>query len=99
MRQEVTTTRLWISRVRKVAAWLIIPVLASAFIAHQVIISKYILPWPYGAPRPRNLDMLLLWRNGSLLLAVFCVLVSLPRWQSIAGLIGIIMFFYFFGSI
>lgn len=99
MRQEVTTIRFWISRVRKGAAWLTIPVLASAFIAHQAIISKYVLPLPDGAPRPRDLDMLLLWRNWSLLLTVFCVLASLPRWQSIVGLAGIIIFFYFFGNI
>src|SRR5262249_30755415 len=93
------TNRQWISRVRKTTAWLVIFALASLFVAQQVLISKYILPWPAGMPRPRDLDILLLWRNLSLLLTVFFSLVSLPRWQSIAGIVGIAMFLYFFGAI
>lgn len=93
------TTRLWISRVRKTTAWLAIFTLASLFVAEQVLISKYILPWPAGMPRPRDLDLLLLWRNLSFLLTVFFSLVSLPRWQSIAGIVGIALFLYFFGAV
>ncbi len=93
------TTRFWISKVRKTTAWLAIFALASLFVAEQVLISKYLLPWPAGMPRPKDLELLLLWRNLSFLLTVFFSLLSLPRWQSIVGIVGISMFLYFFGAV
>jgi hypothetical protein len=43
---------------------------------------------------PRPPAVLLLWRNGSLILVVLASLISLPRWQSIIGLIAALLFLY-----
>jgi hypothetical protein len=65
---------------RLVLRWLIIPVCLSTFAAHQVILSKYILPLPPEVPTPMLLRFLLWWRNLSLLLALLSSLASLPKW-------------------
>jgi hypothetical protein len=44
-------------------------------------------PWPSLLPMPRSFETAVWWRNLSLLLAVALGLVSLPRWQSILGLV------------
>src|SRR5262245_5445900 len=48
--------------------WLIIPACLSTFIAHQIILSKYVLPLHHEAQTPMLLKLLLWWRNLSLFL-------------------------------
>src|SRR5262245_5073855 len=79
--------------------WLVIPACLSTFIAHQIILSKYILPWPYDAQMPTLLRLLLWWRNLSFLLMLLSSVASLPRWQSIIGLAFVVLFLFFYGSL
>jgi hypothetical protein len=44
------------------------------------------------------MESMLMWRNYSLLLAVFASLVSLPRWQSILGLAVSVLFVFYLGG-
>jgi hypothetical protein len=78
-------------RIRTVAAWGAIAAFVSFFAAQQVIGSMnpagYHAPWPSLLPTPRSFETALWWRNLSLLFAVALALASLPRWQSILGLV------------
>jgi hypothetical protein len=89
---------LWFSKVRTVAAWIVIPAFLSMVIAHEHLNSTYPMPFPWGVERPRGLEMTLMWRNYSLLLAVAVILISVPRWQSLVGLVGMVLFFFLYGS-
>jgi hypothetical protein len=97
--QEVSTVRLWASRVRSVAAWLVLPAFVSMFVANKQLNTKYPGPFPAYLPRPGELEWLLWWRNWSLIALVVCALVSLPRWQSLVGLGALLLFFLLFGGI
>jgi hypothetical protein len=77
----------------------IIPACLSTFIAHQIILSKYVLPLPYDVQTPIVLKILLWWRNLSLLLVLLSSVASLPKWQSIAGLAFIVFFLFFYGGL
>ena len=79
--------------------WLIIPARLSTFIAHQIMLSKYIPPWPYEAQMPKLLKLLLWWRNLSLLLLLLSSVASLPRWQSVLGLVFIVLFLFVYGGL
>ena len=91
--------RLWFRRIRTVAAWTIIPAFLSMFMAHQKILSpEYCcMPWPMDAPN-RPPMWIFYWRNYSLLVVVAAILVSLPRWQSLVGIVGIVLFLFLYGS-
>jgi hypothetical protein len=94
-------TELQKSNWRSALRWLTIPACLSTFIAHQIILSKYILPWPYEyeAQAPTLLKLLLWWRNLSLLLALLSFLATLPRRQSITGLAFIALFLLIYGGL
>lgn len=88
---------------RRIAAWLVIPALISLYLANQNLIKSY----PSGAiwmvrdsgmPRPSLFVWLLWWRNTSFLLALAASLISLPRWQSVLGIVGLILFMYLYGG-
>ena len=59
--------------------WLIIPACLSTFIAHQIILSKYVLPLPHEAQTPMLLKLLLWWRNLSLFLVLLSSVASPVR--------------------
>jgi hypothetical protein len=90
--------KLWLSRVRTVSAWIVIPAFLSMFIAHQVLKSKYRVMYPDWIEQPAGMKLILMWRNYSLLAVVATSLISLPRWQSIVGLISTALFLYLWGS-
>src|SRR5262245_66547739 len=96
----MTKTKPQMSDWRPALRWLTIPACLSTFIAHQIILSKYILPWPYEykAQMPTLLKLLLWWRNLSLLLALLSSVATLPRWQSITGLVFIALFLLIYGG-
>ena len=77
------------------AAWTVLPAFMSMFVAHQYLIHNFPVG-DYLAPRPPQ--WVLMWRNVSLLMVVGCVLVSIPRWQSLLGIVGIVVFFFLFGG-
>jgi hypothetical protein len=79
--------------------WFVIPACLSTFIAHQIILSKYVLPWPYEAQMPTLLKLLLWWRNLSLLLVLLSSVASLPKGQSILGLAFIVFFLCVYGGL
>jgi hypothetical protein len=63
------------------------------YIAEQRLLAKFgANPWPSWVERPRELDWLLTRRNYSLLVVIAASLISIPRWQSIIGLIGVVLF-------
>jgi hypothetical protein len=88
---------LWFKSVRTAAAWIVIPAFLSMFIAHQHLIFTYPLP-SVPMERPRGLELTLMWRNYSLLLVVAASLISLPRWQSLVGIVGIVIFLFLYGT-
>jgi hypothetical protein len=46
-------------------------------------------------PRPSGFVTLLWWRNLSILAVAGLGLLSIPEWQSIVGIMGLIAFLYF----
>ena len=81
------------------AAWVVILAFLSMFIAHQQILSpKYCcMPWPMDAAR-RPPAWIFHWRNYSLVILAVAILVSLPRWQSLAGIAALVLFLFLYGS-
>jgi hypothetical protein len=82
------------STLRKFAAWAVIPAFISLVIAHEIIITKYPSAIGYSSA-PRLPQWLLWWRNGGLLTVVLFSLISIPKWQSLLGLSGVIIYLYF----
>jgi hypothetical protein len=64
----------------------------------EEMIRGYPRPWPGDIPMPRELEQFIYWRNLSLLAIAVLIVVSIPRWQSLAVIAGLIIFFFFFGS-
>ena len=81
---------------RTIAAWAVIPAFIGMFIANQHLINTYPLP-SIPMPRTRGLELTLMWRNYSLLLVVGLSLFSLPRWQSLVGIVGMVVFLFLYG--
>jgi hypothetical protein len=83
-----------LSKARKIAAWTVIPAFFSLIYAHNILITKYPAPIDYYANSSEP-QMVLWWRNASLLLVLFVSLLSIPRWQSFVGLLATGIFLYF----
>lgn len=92
------TFKKWLTRVRTISAWIVIPAFLSMFIAHQCLIRMYRVPYPAWIEQPAGMKLILMWRNYSMLAVLAASLISLPRWQSIVGLIGTAIFLYLWGS-
>ncbi len=87
--------RKWVSRIRTIAAWLVLAACVNFFVAdHYVDVHHPMMG--YFSPRPPH--ALLMWRNGSLIAMVVLTLVSIPRWQSFVGVASLIVFFTMFGG-
>ena len=86
-----------VSQIRTVAAWLVILAFISLLVTEEMI-RGYPRPWPAHIPMPSELEWFIYFRNLSLLAIAFFILGSIPRWQSLAGIAGLIIFFFFFGS-
>ncbi len=84
-----------ISQVRTVTAWLVIAAFVSMMLAEDKI-RGYPRPWPGDVPMPLALQWFIWWRNVSLLAVLALILVSIPRWQSLVGFAGLVIFFVFF---
>jgi hypothetical protein len=83
----------WVSRGRTVLAWLTLAGLLSVVIASYQLRAKFPGgPWPSHVPRPAALDLLVWWRNWSIIATVVLGLLSIPKWQSLVGLGGLILF-------
>jgi hypothetical protein len=95
MGSRAAAIQLWASRIRTVAAWLIFPTFITMFVAHRHIMSNTPVG-DYLAPKPPQGVLAL--RNWSLVATVICVLISMPRWQSLTGLAALILFFLLFGG-
>ena len=87
--------RIWISRVRTVAAWLIPVAYLSLIIANKYLMDNYPRMGYFGPHAPESV---LMWRNGSLIAVAVCIIVAIPRWQSLAGIIALIIFFFLFAG-
>ena len=99
MKTQTSNFRHWITRIRTVAAWLVLPAFLSMYIANEQLNSTYPGgPWPSGLERPRVLELMLMWRNYSLLVVLGASLISIPHWQSIIGIVGLVIFLLLFGS-
>ena len=85
-------------QIRRVAAWIVILAFVSLFIAHQQILAPQYccMPWPMDAPN-RPPAWIFYWRNFSLLLVVLALIISVPRWQSLVGILGLVVFFFLYG--
>ena len=92
-----TGSKVWrvISQVRTVTAWLVIAAFVSMMLAEDQI-RGYPRPWPGHIPMPLALQWFIWWRNVSLLAVLALILVSIPRWQSVVGFAGLVIFFVFF---
>lgn len=85
----------WVTRCRTVAAWLTLAACVSFFIASRYVSGHYPAMGYFG---PRPPQSLLLWRNASLIAVAVCILISIPRWQSLLGIAALVVFFVFFGG-
>ena len=96
---EMSGSKIWrvVSQIRTVAAWLVLVAFISLLGAEETI-RGYPRPWPAHIPMPPELEWFIYWRNLSLLAIAFVILVSIPRWQSLVGIAGLVIFFFFFGS-
>ena len=87
----------WVSRARTVFGWMTIAALISVVVANYQLKGKFPGgPWPSHIPRPASLEWLLWWRNWSIIAVVVLGLLSIPQWQSVVGLIGLIIFLLLF---
>lgn len=87
----------WIARVRTVFGWLAIAALVSVVVANYQLKSQFPGgPWPSNIPRPASFEWLLWWRNWSIIAGAILGLLSLPRWQSVVALAGLLMFLFLF---
>jgi hypothetical protein len=85
-------------KIRDVTAMVVIPAFAIALIADVYISEMNPFgrgPWPETLSRPTSLEILLMVRNISFLVALITGLFSLPRWQAILGLFLTIGYFAF----
>jgi hypothetical protein len=96
---ETRGAKIWriVSRIRTVTAWLVI-VAFILLLALEDTIRGYRRPWSGDIPMPPALAMFIYWRNLTLLALAVLILVSIPRWQSLVGIAGLVIFFFFFGS-
>jgi hypothetical protein len=87
------------TKIRTVAAWVVIPALLSMFIAHEQILSpEYCcMPWPIDSAR-RPPAWIFHWRNYSFVILAVAILVSLLRWQSLVGIAALVLFLFLYGS-
>src|SRR5829696_7838727 len=99
MEKHRSKFRIWLTRLRTIAAWLVIPAFLSMFMAHDHLTRTYPVPFPSWIETPRGFELTIAWRNYSLLLVVATSLIALPRWQSVAGLVGTAVFLYLWGSL
>jgi hypothetical protein len=80
-------------KVRNVATQLIAPMIVSLFVATYFIESRY--PTYISATGgPRGPEWMYHWRVLSALMVLVFSLLSLPRWQSFAGLLSLIFLAY-----
>ena len=69
--------------------------LVSVLVAHHELNVNFPgKPWP-EIPRPPAFFTLLWWRNISILAVAGLGLLSIPKWQSMVGLVGLILFLFF----
>jgi len=76
----------WHAHPRKVATWIVIPAFLVMFFSQAWIVEMNPVgygPWPDLLLRPRALEILLLTRNISFLVALITGIFSLPRWQAV----------------
>src|SRR5205814_256938 len=99
MTSQVPIWRQAIATIRGRASWIIIPAFLSLLVSHNYLINHYPLPLPYGYPTTRSFDLVLLWRNLSLLAVVLGSLFSLPRWPAWAGFAITVVFLALFGNL
>lgn len=86
---------LW-RRIRIVAAWIVLPSILSMWIADRSLTTKFGAgPWPSWVARPKELELILMWRNYSLLLVLAMSFISMPRWQSIVGIVAALVFVFY----
>jgi hypothetical protein len=88
-------------RLRNITKWLIIPMLIGLYFVEEYMDSKYAVgPFPLNMPSPpRPPWWLMNLRNYGFLGTLFITLFSLPKWQSLLGLAGLIIFLRLYGSI
>ena len=94
----------WLKRFRlfrSVAKWLIIPMLIGLYLVEEYMDTKYAVgPFPLNMPSPpRPPSWLLNLRNYGFLATILITLLSSPKWQSVLGLAGLVLFLRLYGSI
>ena len=83
----------WFVKLRPAASWLIALAVISLFISSYAIESHY--PGEISSVGgPRAPEWMYYWRLSSLLLLLLLSLVSLPKWQSFAGFVCVVIFFF-----
>jgi hypothetical protein len=94
---ETKRSNIWgvVSKIRTVTAWLVIAAFISLLTTEEMI-RGYPRPWPGDVPMPPALAWFIYLRNLNLLVLACLILVSIPRWQSLIGIAGLIIFFVFF---
>ncbi len=100
MQNEPVGFQLWLRQVRKVGEWIVLPAMASVFLADRLLSIYYPIGAVYSPenPRPLMIEWWVGWRNLSILLMLTCSIVSLPRWQSLVGIAGLVLVIMMFGG-
>jgi hypothetical protein len=87
-----------VRRVRTILAWLALVAITSLFVATWAIEPRY----PTELARlggPRAPEWMYTLRGASLFVALPCALLSLPRWQAIVALVGVVAYAFFFAAV
>lgn len=97
---SVQTSNKWshLRRYRTILAWVSLAATASLFLATWVIEPRF----PTELARlggPRAPEWLYTWRVASGCIALMTSLLSLPRWQAVVALLGIIGYAFFFAAV
>jgi hypothetical protein len=84
-----------IKKIRDVSSWAALVMIASLLMAEKFLSSRFVYPYNPNEPPPA---WALNWRLGSVCLLLVLSLISLPRWQSILGLLTLVLFVYYLQS-
>jgi uncharacterized membrane protein len=84
-----------LKRIRDISSWSVLVMIASLLLAEKYLSSNYVYPYiPHAPPSRWELG----WRLVSFFGVIVFSLISLPRWQSILGVVTILLFIYYLQS-
>jgi hypothetical protein len=90
---EEGSKKTWFFNLRKRTAWVVLFAVISLLVSHYCIEKSYPTTIAYSGG-PRAVEWMYYWRAISLIITFLLSLLTIPRWQSIIGIIGTLWVFF-----